>query len=145
MQSRTGSIGKSHPCVGKQPGIQSTGNKLYHAYGEYKPCRAGCAEIVSKGATEDKAAAELKAVQYAVNLAKRASIYALETNNMELHDQLRVTKTTLLRRPDTLAVAKLRDIHTHGLMVSLPTCQTTVLLLPTSHSSKPLPTLSIIF
>ena len=30
---------------------------------------------------------------------------------MELHDQLRVTKSTMLRRPDTLTLAKMRDIH----------------------------------
>ena len=70
------------------------------------------AEIVSTGATEDKSIAERKAVKLAVNLAKRGSIYALIANNMELHDQLRVTKSTLLRRPDTMTLAKLRDIHT---------------------------------
>jgi hypothetical protein len=70
------------------------------------------AEIVSTGATDNKSNAELKAVLLAVNLAKRASIYAIEVNNMELHDQLRVTKSTLLRRPDTMTLAKLRDIHT---------------------------------
>lgn len=70
------------------------------------------AEIVSTGATEDKSVAEMKAITLAVNLAKRASVYAIEENNMELHDQLRVTKSTLLRRPDTMTLSKLRDIHT---------------------------------
>ena len=69
------------------------------------------AEIVSTGATDNKTNAEMSAVLLAVNLAKRASIYAMEVGNMELHDQLRVTKSTLLRRPDTLTLAKLRDIH----------------------------------
>lgn len=69
------------------------------------------AEIVSTGATDNKTNAELKAVQLAVNLAKRGSVYAMEVGNMELHDQLRVTKSTMLRRPDTLTLAKLRDIH----------------------------------
>lgn len=53
----------------------------------------------------------MSAVLLAVNLAKRASIYAMEVGNMELHDQLRVTKSTLLRRPDTLTLAKLWEIH----------------------------------
>ena len=69
------------------------------------------AEIVSTGATDNKTNSEMSAVLLAVNLAKRASIYAMEVGNMELHDQLRVTKSTLLRRPDTLTLAKLRDIH----------------------------------
>lgn len=68
------------------------------------------AELVSSGATTDKATAELNAVKLAVNLAKRASIYALDVNNMELHDQLRVSKSTLLKRPDELTLAKLKDI-----------------------------------
>lgn len=70
------------------------------------------AQIVSTGATDDKANAELVAIKLGVNLAKRASVYALNTGNVELHDQLRVSKSTLLRRPDTLTVAKLRDIRT---------------------------------
>lgn len=68
------------------------------------------AELESTGATTDKANAELNAVTMAVNLAKRASVYALENNNMELHNQLRVSKSTLLRRPDELTLAKLRNI-----------------------------------
>lgn len=68
------------------------------------------AELESTGATTDKANAELNAVTMAVNLAKRASVYALESNNMELHNQLRVSKSTLLRRPDELTLAKLRNI-----------------------------------
>ncbi len=69
------------------------------------------AEIISTGATGDKTNTEMSAVLLAVNLAKRGSIYAMEVGNMELHDQLRVTKSTMLRRPDTLTLAKLRDIH----------------------------------
>lgn len=68
-------------------------------------------EIVSTGATKDKINAELRAVELAVKLAKRGSIYAVDRDNIELHDQLRVSKSTLLRRPDTLTLAKLRDIH----------------------------------
>lgn len=68
-------------------------------------------EIVSTGATTDKANAERAAIKMTVNLAKRASVYALEEGNVELHDQLRVTKSTLERRPDTMTLAKMRDIH----------------------------------
>jgi hypothetical protein len=69
------------------------------------------AEIVSTGATEDKANAENAAAELAVNLAKRASIYAMSIHNLELHDQLRISKSSLLKRPDTLTLAKLKDIH----------------------------------
>ena len=69
------------------------------------------AEIVTTGATGNKAQAETEAIKLTVNLAKRGSVYALEVGNMELHDQLRVTKSTLVRRPDTLTLAKMRDIH----------------------------------
>ncbi len=69
------------------------------------------AEIVSTGATDNKTNAEMQVVLLAVNLAKRGSVYAMEVGNLELHDQLRVTKSTMLRRPDTLTLAKLRDIH----------------------------------
>jgi len=77
---------------------------------EIAECMEGT-EIVSTGATQDKKNAEMKAVALTVNLAKRGSIYALDRDNLELHDQLRVSKTTLLRRPDTMTLAKLRDIH----------------------------------
>lgn len=68
-------------------------------------------EIEITGATADKSDAEFAAVKLAVNLAKRASIYALDNNNMELHDQLRVSKSDLIKRPDMMVLAKLRDIH----------------------------------
>lgn len=68
-------------------------------------------EIVSTGASKDKDALKKRAVALGVNLAKRASVYALDSGNFELHDQLRVTKSTLERRPDTLTLTKLRDIH----------------------------------
>jgi len=70
------------------------------------------AEIVTTGATKDKDGLKKQAVMLGVNLAKRASVYALDIGNNELHDQLRVSKSTLERRPDTLALSKLIDIHT---------------------------------
>ena len=38
-------------------------------------------------------------------------MYALNGNDLELHDQLRISKSALLNRPDTLTVSKLRDVH----------------------------------
>ena len=70
------------------------------------------AEIVSTGATKGKEMAKMAAIVQAVNLSKRARVYALEVNNMEWYAQLRVSKTELLRRSDTLCLAKLRDIYT---------------------------------
>lgn len=69
------------------------------------------AEIVTTGATKDKMAAKMSAVSLAVNMAKRASVYALETKNMELHDQLYIRKTPLCNRADTMVLAKLRQVH----------------------------------
>jgi hypothetical protein len=70
------------------------------------------AELRSEGVTEHKLDTEARAVQLAVNLAKRASVYALDTNNPALHDQLRVSRTALLQRPDNLTLSKLKDIYT---------------------------------
>lgn len=69
------------------------------------------AEIVTNGITEQKSDIEERAVRLAVNLAKRASVYALEVNDLALHEQLRESKTSLLRRPDNLTLSRLRDIH----------------------------------
>ncbi|RQO32050.1 hypothetical protein DBR32_00065 [Taibaiella sp. KBW10] len=68
-------------------------------------------EVVTTGTTGQKAETELKAIRLAVNLAKRASVYALQQHNLELHEQLRISKSSLLNRPDNLTLARLRDIH----------------------------------
>ncbi|WP_222167065.1 hypothetical protein [Edaphocola aurantiacus] len=70
------------------------------------------AELRSTGVTEHKLDTEVRAVQLAVNLAKRASVYALDTNNPALHDQLRISRTALIQRPDNLTLSKLRDVYT---------------------------------
>ncbi|MNE47956.1 hypothetical protein D3C80_1423880 [compost metagenome] len=68
-------------------------------------------EIVTNGITDQKSDIEGRAVLLAVNLAKRASVYALEVNDLALHEQLSESKTSLLRRPDNLTLSRLRDIH----------------------------------
>lgn len=67
--------------------------------------------IVTTGATVDKADAAMQLFTQAVDLGKRASIYALDNNNQELHDRLRISRGALLQMRDTLALAKCKDIY----------------------------------
>ncbi|MFA6058262.1 MAG: hypothetical protein WC756_08680 [Taibaiella sp.] len=69
------------------------------------------AKIVTTGATEDKHEAANKAIELGVKLAKRASIYALDKKNVTLHDQLRISRSSLTNRHDEEAIAKLRDVY----------------------------------
>ena len=64
----------------------------------------------SKGATDDKAIAEERAIKLAVNLAKRASVYALNIENMDLFQQLNINKSPLADLHDNVLVAKLNSI-----------------------------------
>ena len=68
-------------------------------------------QIVTSGATADKADAALNLFDKAVNLGKRASVYALDNNNQELHDHLRTSRGALLQIHDTFALAKCKDIY----------------------------------
>lgn len=67
--------------------------------------------IVTTGATMDKAEAAVNLYNQAVNLGKRASVYALDNNNQELHDQLRTSKGALSNMHDTFSLAKAKDIY----------------------------------
>lgn len=67
--------------------------------------------IVTEGATLDKAEAAMRLFEKTVGLGKRASVYALDTNNQELHNQLRISKGALSNMHDTFALAKARDIY----------------------------------
>lgn len=69
------------------------------------------AEVVTTGATVDKADAAVELYAKAVDLGKRASVYALDTNNQELHNQLRTSKGSLSNMHDTFSLAKARDIY----------------------------------
>jgi hypothetical protein len=69
------------------------------------------AEIETTGATTDKHQAALDAVKWGVKMAKRASIYALDQKDMQLHDQLRTSRSSMLSRHDAETIAKLRDLH----------------------------------
>ncbi len=68
------------------------------------------AGIITTGATEDKHGAGNAAFELGADIAKRASIYAIHQKNMELHDQLRVSRSSFAARHHAAAVAKLRDI-----------------------------------
>lgn len=67
--------------------------------------------IVTTGATTDKSEAGMALYNHAVNLGKRASVYALDTDNMELHDRLRTSRGALSNMHDTFALAKSKDIY----------------------------------
>lgn len=64
-----------------------------------------------KGATKDKHSKADEAIELGVKLAKRASVYARDKKNMELHDNFRFTRQSLLAIHDAEALDKLRDVH----------------------------------
>lgn len=46
-----------------------------------------------------------------VNIGKRGSVYALDINNMELHDRLRVSKGSIANMHADAALGKVKDIY----------------------------------
>jgi hypothetical protein len=69
------------------------------------------ADSNNKGATKDKHAAGTDALDEGIKLAKRASIYALDKKNMDLHDRLRFSRWDLLEGHDAEKIAKLREVY----------------------------------
>jgi len=72
---------------------------------------AQAGNIITTGATRDKSNAAGAAFDYGSKLSKRASVFAMEQGNSEMHDQMRVSKTSLSRLADTKASAKLHDLY----------------------------------
>ena len=68
------------------------------------------AELDPKGYTENKHLAEALAIELALDLSKRASSYAWDSKQMDLYEQLNITKHDLLQGHDSQIVAKLKDI-----------------------------------
>ena len=68
--------------------------------------------IVTTGATADKAEAASRLFSMVTDLGKRASVYALDHDNQELHDHLRTSKGALSNMPDTVSLAKAKDMYT---------------------------------
>jgi hypothetical protein len=62
------------------------------------------------GATKDKHSLASKAMKAGVKIAKRASIYALDESNMELHDKLRISRSMLLNKHEAEALKTLKDV-----------------------------------
>jgi hypothetical protein len=62
------------------------------------------------GATKDKYAIEETAIEEGVNIAKFASIYALDKKNLELHDKLRLSRSMLLRLHEDECFKRLTDV-----------------------------------
>ena len=67
--------------------------------------------IITTGATQDKINAAEAAFDFGSKLSKRASVYALEQDNSEMHDQMRVSKGSLSQLADSKASIKLHDIY----------------------------------
>ncbi|MBP1665103.1 MAG: hypothetical protein H6Q19_2243 [Bacteroidetes bacterium] len=67
--------------------------------------------IITTGASQDKSNAAHEAFDFGSKLSKRASIFALEQNNSEMHDMMRVSKGSLSQLADTKASAKLHELH----------------------------------
>lgn len=74
--------------------------------------------IVSTGVTLDKEQAANTAIEQAVLLAGFAQAYARHINNNTLHDQLKVSRTSLDRIPDNELGAALRLIYNKLLELS---------------------------
>jgi len=68
-------------------------------------------EITTTGATQDKINAAEAAFEFGSKLSKRASVYALEQDNTEMHDQMRVSKGSLSQLADSKASIKLHDLY----------------------------------
>jgi len=70
------------------------------------------AQAKSTGVTEDKEQLKIKAISSTVHLARRAGVFALNTHNMELYEQLHFTKDLLYHFADKVLVAKMRFVET---------------------------------
>lgn len=68
-------------------------------------------QMQSKGATEDKEMLKNEAIAITVNMAQRASVYALNNKNMELFEQLHVNNAVLHHYSDHLLLAKLQHVQ----------------------------------
>jgi hypothetical protein len=64
-----------------------------------------------KGATKDKHTKADEAIELGAKLAKRASVYARDKKNMEMHENFRFSRKSLLAIHDAEALDKLRDVH----------------------------------
>lgn len=68
-------------------------------------------DIITTGASQDKSIAAEAAFDYGSKLSKRASVFALEQDNLEMHDQMRVSKGSLSHLADSKASTKLHDLY----------------------------------
>lgn len=67
--------------------------------------------VITTGATADKAEAASRLFSMVTDLGKRASVYALDSGNLELHDYLRTSKGALSNMPDMVSLAKAKDVY----------------------------------
>lgn len=73
--------------------------------------RAADAQIVTTGGTEDKSNASNDLLDLVSKLSKRASIYAVDQNNMELHDSVRVSRGVLSQLSGKAALNKITAVY----------------------------------
>lgn len=73
--------------------------------------RAADAQIVTSGATEDKSNAAADAFDLISKLSKRAAVYAIDQNDMELHDSLRVSRGMLSQLSGKAALNKITAVY----------------------------------
>ncbi len=64
-----------------------------------------------KGATIDKHTIEEDAIDEGLKIASCASVYADDKRNMELHDKLQISRSTLLRMHEDECLKRLKDVH----------------------------------
>lgn len=69
------------------------------------------ADSKNTGTTKDKHSAGFEAIAVGVKIAKCASVYALDRKDMDLHDRLRFSRSSLLNRHDTEGYNKLKEVY----------------------------------
>lgn len=73
--------------------------------------RSADSQIVTSGGTIDKGNAANEAFDFVSKVSKRAAIYAIDQNNMELHDSIRVSRGSLARLSGKDALNKITAVY----------------------------------
>ncbi len=68
------------------------------------------AKIITTGSTADKSVAKDKAIAAVVKMSGPVGLYALNNDNLTLHNQLNVTKSSLKRMQDGALIARFNGI-----------------------------------
>ncbi len=98
------------PVWKEKPRVAKEVNTFDSAVEKMEPHAIGSL-IVTKGFTDNKDAVALEMYTEAAAIARRVSIYALDTGDYGLHDQLRVSRGSLVNMGEETAYHKVEDIY----------------------------------